>query len=125
MAGAGPQVDLPKLLKLIGHRIRQLRGKRQVSTLAASVGMSPTYWNDVERAAKNVTIGKLLLFAIALEVELKDLFEFPPAVLAKVVPEAHLADLLKQVKQSDPRLYRVMLETNFVLASLLWTKKPR
>jgi transcriptional regulator with XRE-family HTH domain len=125
MASAAPPLDLPKLLKLLGHRIRQLRGKRPVSTLAASVRMSPTYWNDVERATKNVTLAKLLLFATALEVELKDLFEFPPAILAKVVPEPQLIEFLKNIKQSDPRLYRAMLESNWVLASLLGSKKSR
>ncbi len=62
----------------IGNRIRYLRKNRNLSQekLALKAGMDRTYLAGIESGKRNVTIVSLEKIAIALEISLKDLFDF-------------------------------------------------
>lgn len=62
----------------IGNRIRYLRKNRNLSQekLALKAGMDRTYLAGIESGKRNATIVSLEKIAIALEISLKDLFDF-------------------------------------------------
>ncbi|MFO0763682.1 MAG: helix-turn-helix transcriptional regulator [Candidatus Gracilibacteria bacterium] len=62
--------------KSFGETIRALRKERKISQegLAEKSGLHRTYIGNVERGEKNISLENIAILAIALEVEIKDLF---------------------------------------------------
>jgi transcriptional regulator with XRE-family HTH domain len=65
------------LLRAFGHRIRYLRGKRNLSqeALALKSNLDRTYVSDIEKGKRNVSLLVLEKLAIGLEVEINELVE--------------------------------------------------
>lgn len=68
-----------KLLRLIGKRIRELRQKQGISQsqLAFESGIRINQIGRIERGEINTGISTLLSVAKALDVPIKELFNFP------------------------------------------------
>ncbi|MBQ7897180.1 MAG: helix-turn-helix transcriptional regulator [Clostridia bacterium] len=62
----------------VGNRIKYLRGQIGLSQekLALKAGMDRTYLAGVESGKRNATIISIEKIAVALEVSLKDFFDF-------------------------------------------------
>lgn len=67
-----------KMRITFGLRIRELRHNRSISQeeLAIKSNLHRTYISDIERGARNVSLDNIYKIAIALDVTLKDLFDF-------------------------------------------------
>lgn len=61
----------------VGLRIKELRAERGVSqdALAYSIGMSRTYFAEVETGKRNVSIKNISRIAEGLDVSLKEFFD--------------------------------------------------
>src|SRR5215212_7969352 len=84
----------------LGHRIRRLRRDRGLSQtdMAASLGISPSYLNHLERNQRPVTAARLLKLAELYEVTVRVLAagggaRTGPDALAEIFSDAMLADL--------------------------------
>jgi transcriptional regulator with XRE-family HTH domain len=71
-------VDKHEMLTLLGARIRSLREARGFSQegFAAHAGLDRAYYGGIERGERNVAAHNLMRIAIALKVEVGELF--PP-----------------------------------------------
>ena len=69
----------------VGNRIRYLRKQKGLSQekLALKAGMDRTYLAGVETGKRNATLTSLEKIGIALEIPLKDLFDFDNSVECK------------------------------------------
>lgn len=67
---------MSKVLIDLGNRIKTLRKEMGYSQeeLAFKAGVHRTYVGMIERAEKNITLVNIEKFAMALEIEIKDLF---------------------------------------------------
>jgi len=67
-----------KIRRLFGQRIKKIRNEKKISQeeLAFSCGLHRTYISDVERGIRNVSIDNIHKISKALDVSLKDLFDF-------------------------------------------------
>lgn len=67
-----------KIRRLFGQRIKKIRNEKRISQeeLAFSCGLHRTYVSDVERGARNVSIDNIYKISRALDLSLKDLFDF-------------------------------------------------
>lgn len=65
-----------KVLIEFGKRVRQLRKEKNISQeeLSFKADLHRTYIGMIERAEKNITLINIEKIAIALNVEIKDLF---------------------------------------------------
>ncbi len=70
--------DRDPKLTAIGERIRQLRRERGFSqeAFAAEAGLDRAYYGGIERGERNVAAINLITIAVALDVEVGELF--PP-----------------------------------------------
>lgn len=61
-----------------GERVRKLRKVRNISQeeLALYSNLHRTYISDVERGARNISLDNINKIALALDISLKDLFDF-------------------------------------------------
>lgn len=61
----------------LGNRIRELRKEKNISQedLASKAKLHRTYLSSVKRGLKNVSVENIEKIALALEVEIKDLFK--------------------------------------------------
>lgn len=66
------------ITELVGSRIRELRLQQKLSQekLALKAGIDRTYLAGVESGKRNATITSIEKIAIALEIDLKDFFDF-------------------------------------------------
>ena len=66
------------ITKLVGRRIRELRLQQKLSQekLALKAGIDRTYLAGVESGKRNATITSIEKIATALEIDLKDFFDF-------------------------------------------------
>ncbi len=98
-----------ELTELFGRRIRSLREAQGLTQqkLGENAGVSYKYLGAIERGEENPSFRVLAGLAVALGVELRDLFEFnheetAPAVLKKqldhLLKEADVASLQQAVK---------------------------
>jgi len=64
-----------EFLRELGARIRHLRQDLDLTIESASerVGMHPSYWSQVERSVKMLSIQSLFKFSVALNVSVADL----------------------------------------------------
>lgn len=64
--------------KLVGMRIKELRKRRQLSQedLAGLAQLDRTYINSVENGRRNISIINIEKITKALEISLKDFFNF-------------------------------------------------
>jgi transcriptional regulator with XRE-family HTH domain len=69
-----------KTNQLLGGRIRELRRSRRLSQeqLAERMDISAKYVSQVETGVRSPSLEALEKFAIVLDVEIRDLFEFHP-----------------------------------------------
>lgn len=67
-----------KIRKLFGQRIKKIRIDKTMSQeeLAFSCGLHRTYISDVERGTRNISIDNIYKISKALNISLKDLFDF-------------------------------------------------
>jgi len=67
-----------KIRRLFGQRIKKIRNEKKISQeeLPFSCGLHRTYISDVERGIRNVSIDNIHKISKALDVSLKDLFDF-------------------------------------------------
>lgn len=65
------------ILKSFGNRIRTLRAERKISQeeLADRCGLHKNYIGMVERGERNPSLKNIYKFAIALEINLSELFK--------------------------------------------------
>ena len=65
----------PKLLKVLGHRIRSLRREQGLSqeALGEKAGLHRTYISSLENGSRNVSILTLASVAASLDVKIRDL----------------------------------------------------
>ena len=65
-----------KILIQFGERVRELRKEKGLSQeqLAYKANLHRTYIGMIERAEKNITLSNIQKIAIALNIELKDIF---------------------------------------------------
>ncbi len=66
------------LLKAFGNRIRHIRTEQGISQekLAEKAGLHRTYIGMIERGEKNITLLNIIKISSALNIDLKNLFEF-------------------------------------------------
>ncbi len=64
--------------KLFGQRLKELRTNAGISQeeLGDISGLHRTYIGQIERAEKNITLRNIEKIAVALNIEVKDLFDF-------------------------------------------------
>ena len=64
--------------KKFGHRLRELRKEKDLAQdkLAMKDGLNPSYVGFIERAQRNPTLETIQKLASALEVDIKELFDF-------------------------------------------------
>ncbi len=67
-----------KIRKLLGQKIRRVRTDKEISQeeLAFISGLHRTYISEVERGIRNVSIDNIYKISKALDISLKDLFDF-------------------------------------------------
>lgn len=65
------------ILKKFGSKVRELRKHQGISQekLAKIVSLHRTYIGGIERGERNVSLANISKIAVALEVEIKELFE--------------------------------------------------
>lgn len=65
-------------LVIVGKHLREIRESKGFTqeSLAYLVGINPRYYGAIERGEKNVAVRNLLKIALALQIELSELF--PP-----------------------------------------------
>jgi transcriptional regulator with XRE-family HTH domain len=70
-------MDSKNILEIFGANVQKYRKEKQISQekLAELAGVHRTYVGMIERAEKNITLRNMEKFAIALNVEIKDLLE--------------------------------------------------
>lgn len=63
--------------KKIGLRIKELRNKKNISQLKASMetNIDKSYWNYIEKGKFNITVYKLKIICACFDVSLKDFFD--------------------------------------------------
>ncbi len=98
-----------KPVQLLGKRIRELRRVRKltIEQLAESTGVNDKYLGSVERGEQNPSFKVLTKVAIALEVDLPDLFRFEHTDADEKVLQHKIGDLLKK---SNPEQLRIFLK---------------
>jgi len=74
-----------ELLKGIGKRIRTLRKEQGLtqSKLAEMSGLHRTYLTDLERGARNMSVGSLARVAMSLGISIQTLFEIDAEAVAE------------------------------------------
>ena len=78
-----------RVASLIGARVRELRQKRNLSQerLARRTGLARVYVGEIERGEANATVATLLTLAVALHVEVVELFPPLPQMLEATLPK--------------------------------------
>jgi transcriptional regulator with XRE-family HTH domain len=96
---------------LLGDRIKELRRIRSLSQeqLAERMDIATKYVSQVETGVRSPSLETLEKFALALEVEIRDLFEFHP--------EATLIDIDMLLKTASEVQRRTILRIIRVLLS--------
>src|SRR5215210_5816124 len=75
-AGRASRGERHAALVALGHHIRELRNSRGISQedFAAKVGLDRSYYGGVERGERNIAALNLMRIALALQVEVGELF---------------------------------------------------
>ncbi|MCR4322042.1 MAG: helix-turn-helix domain-containing protein [Candidatus Brocadiaceae bacterium] len=95
-----------KELKLFGMRIKELRTIRKLSQeqLAGKVAISPKYMSRIEMGQQFPPINVITKLANALQVELKDFFEFTNEVRNTRELKEIISVLLKETDEERLRI---------------------
>ncbi len=95
-----------KELKLFGMRMKELRTARNLSQeqLAEKSGISPKYMSRIEMGLHFPSFDIITKLATALQVEVKDFFEFAHEAKNTRELKAMISDLLKEVNDEQLRL---------------------
>ncbi len=94
--------------RFIGNRIRELRKQRGLSQeeLGYKAGLHLTHIGAIERGEKNWSIDTILKVARGLNVDIKDLFDYPlDPTEAKLLKKA----LVEEISTSSPDVVKLML----------------
>jgi transcriptional regulator with XRE-family HTH domain len=92
MPGRADQAGTDALTRLVGERVRALRGARglSLSALAARAGLGKATLSGIESGRRNATLETLYAIAAALAVGLSELVGGPEAVVRGAAVEARL-----------------------------------
>ena len=95
-----------KELKLFGMRMRELRTSRKLSQeqLAEKVGISPKYMSRIETGSQFPSFGIITKLADALQVEVKDFFEFTHEAGNIMELKKIIKNLLKELEDDKDKL---------------------
>jgi len=95
-----------KELKLFGMRMRELRTSRKLSQeqLAEKVGISPKYMSRIETGSQFPSFGIITKLADALQVEVKDFFEFTHEAGNIMELKEIIKNLLKELEDDKDKL---------------------
>ncbi len=98
--------------KLFGIRIKELRKKRGLTqeNLSEKMDISTNYVSSTERGTENPTFDVLIKYAIALNVEMWELFDFQHQAGLREL-KAELNNLLKEVDNENLRLITRLIKT--------------
>ena len=94
--------------RFIGNRIRELRKQRGLSQEAFGykAGLHLTHIGAIERGEKNWSIDTILKVARGLNVDIKDLFDYPlDPTEAKLLKKS----LVEEINISSPEVVKLML----------------
>lgn len=88
-----------EIRQLIGLRIKQLRRARELSQeeLSEKVGISSKYLSSIERGKENPTLDTFIRLALALNVEISELFNY----MHEKSPGELRQTILSMIKGSD------------------------
>lgn len=77
--------DSKQLLKTFGARVRELRKSKDMSQelLADECKLDRTYIGGVERGERNISLANILKIAVALDIDIVELFHFQKSKSAK------------------------------------------
>ena len=95
-----------KELKLFGMRMKELRAARNLSQeqLAGKTGISPKYMSRIEMGLHFPSFDIITKLANALQVEVKDFFEFAHEAKNTRELKEIISNLLKEVDEEQLRL---------------------
>ena len=93
-------------LNILGKRIAELRSKKGLTQeqLAELVGYSTNHISKLELARTNPSFELLIKIAAALNIELKDLFDFKDYI----TPEHLRNDMIKIIKSSTDKQIKLL-----------------
>lgn len=114
---------LSNIVVLVGEKIRVLRQQRDLSQekLAFKSGLNTSYIGQVERGEKSVTIVSLEKIAIALDVELEEIFQFD-----KEIPDqVDLSYLEKTIYELKGRSEEEQADVYNFVKQLLWFRDKK
>ncbi|WP_058301495.1 helix-turn-helix domain-containing protein [Gorillibacterium timonense] len=97
------------ILKLVGHRVRDLRKERGWSqeALGEKGGFHYSYIGQIERGEKNVSLLNLVKIADALEVGVPQLFAYLDDEEKYIGSEADLQEIVKTLRTKKPHQVRM------------------
>lgn len=106
------EVNTPVLLARFGSAVRKLRTNLGISQeeLAGRAGLHRTYVSDIERGARNISLGSIERLAMALEISLTALFAHaragnePASEKRQILPNEFVEILLVEDEPSDVEL---------------------
>lgn len=101
-------VDKINIRQKFGIRIRELRASTGLSqeAFADKCGFARSYMSRIERGGANPSIDAIEVLAVALEVNIKDLFTDAPVKLKKRPPEVTLVPYAADGSHFGPHLKR-------------------
>jgi transcriptional regulator with XRE-family HTH domain len=96
-------------LKMVGHRVRDLRKERGLSqeALGERGGFHYSYIGQIERGEKNVSLLNLVKIARALEVNMAQLFTYLDEDELYTESEADLQEIVKTLRTKKPHQVRM------------------
>lgn len=106
-------------LKLVGHRVRDLRKERGLSQemLGERGGFHYSYIGQIERGEKNVSLLNLVKISQALEVSMSQLFTYIDQEEKYTESEADLQEIVKTLRTKKP--HQVRMARNIVREILI------
>ena len=101
-----------KATVLVGERIKELRKQSTLSQeqLAVQAGLTTSYIGMLERGLKSPTVDTLEKIAIALEVEIEELFRFPGKPFESSTLRRLAERMEKRSMDESDMLYDIMVK---------------
>lgn len=103
---------MEQVVKRLGARIRQLRKAQKLtqSQLAEKTDLSDNYIGNIERGSRSASVEVLERIAQALQISLKELFDFPAPASYQEQLLSQLNGLLKNKSTEDIELILKMVK---------------
>lgn len=92
--------------ELIGIRLKRLRQRKKISQeiLAEKIGISPKYVSSIERGQENPTLDVVIKLALALGVEIEEVFAISEEESAPKKLQSLVDRLLKEEDEGKLRM---------------------